>query len=231
MVYYIEEGDIFKIPQVRSYAHGCNCVGAMGKGIALQFKVKFLEMYEQYKALCKDNKYSVGDVFRYQYEDGYIYNLGTQKTWWDKAELEYIEKSLHKMLEMAENDGVKEIAMPAIGAGLGGRRWDDIKPLINEVASNHPSIDLYVVERYADVETKICYVRKYWEEEKVMYYLHFVGENAIRQIEVEPDKTIYLSTEHPICGNYALYDQDLSLLELTPADYITREEFEEVWHN
>ena len=59
MVHYIQEGNIFKIPQVRSYAHGCNCVGAMGKGIALQFKVKFLEMYEQYKALCKENKYKV----------------------------------------------------------------------------------------------------------------------------------------------------------------------------
>ena len=231
MVYYIQEGDIFNIPQVRNYAHGCNCVGAMGKGIALQFKAKFPEMYEQYKALCKDNKYKVGDVFQYQYGDGYIYNLGTQKTWWEKAELEYIEKSLHKMLEMAENEGVKEIAMPAIGAGLGGRSWDDIRPLINEVASNHPSVDLYVVERYADFETKICYVRKYWEEEEVMYYLHFVGEDAVRQIEVEADKTIYLSTEHPICGDYVLYDQGLSLLELTPADYITREEFEEVWHN
>ena len=64
-----------------------------------------------------------------------------------------------------------------------------------------------------------------------MYYLHFVGEDAVRQIEVESDKTVYLSTEHPICGDYVLYDQGLSLLELTPADYITREEFEEVWHN
>jgi len=49
MVYYIEEGNIFQIPQIRNYAHGCNCVGAMGKGIALQFKGRFPEMYEQYK--------------------------------------------------------------------------------------------------------------------------------------------------------------------------------------
>ena len=65
MVYYIQEGDIFKIPQVRNYAHGCNCVGAMGKGIALQFKAKSPEMYEQYKALCKDNKYKVRYVVQY----------------------------------------------------------------------------------------------------------------------------------------------------------------------
>lgn len=230
MVHYIQEGNIFKIPQVRNYAHGCNCSGAMGKGIALQFKAKFPEMFEQYKALCKDNKYNVGDVFQYQYKDGFVYNLGTQKTWWEKAELEYIEESLHRMLEMAENEGVKEIAMPAIGAGLGGISWDDIKPLISKVASNHPTVDLYVVERYADVETKVCYIRKYWEEENVMYYLHFVGENAVRQIEIEPDETIYLSTDKPIYEDYSLYDQDLSSLDLTPEDFITKEEFEKVWH-
>ena len=230
MVHYIQEGNIFKIPQVRNYAHGCNCSGAMGKGIALQFKAKFPEMFEQYKALCKDNKYNVGDVFQYQYKDGFVYNLGTQKTWWEKAELEYIEESLHRMLEMAEDDGVTEIAMPAIGAGLGGRSWDDIKPLISKVASNHPTVDLYVVERYADVETKVCYIRKYWEEENVMYYLHFVGENAVRQIEIEPDETIYLSTDKPIYEDYSLYDQDLSSLDLTPEDFITKEEFEKVWH-
>ena len=230
MVHYIQEGNIFKIPQVRNYAHGCNCSGAMGKGIALQFKAKFPEMFEQYKALCKDNKYNVGDVFQYQYKDGFVYNLGTQKTWWEKAELEYIEESLHRMLEMAEDDGVSEIAMPAIGAGLGGISWDDIKPLISKVASNHPTVDLYVVERYADVETKVCYIRKYWEEENVMYYLHFVGENAVRQIEIEPDEAIYLSTDKPIYEDYSLYDQDLSSLDLTPEDFITKEEFEKVWH-
>ena len=45
MVYYIQEGDIFRIPQIRNYAHGCNCAGAMGKGIALQFKDRFPQMY------------------------------------------------------------------------------------------------------------------------------------------------------------------------------------------
>ena len=49
MVYYIQEGDIFRISQVCNFAHGCNCAGVMGKGIALQFKKRFPQMYEQYK--------------------------------------------------------------------------------------------------------------------------------------------------------------------------------------
>ena len=41
MIRYIEKGDIFRIDGVSSYAHGCNCAGAMGKGIAVQFKSKY----------------------------------------------------------------------------------------------------------------------------------------------------------------------------------------------
>ncbi|MCE9385120.1 macro domain-containing protein, partial [Bacteroides fragilis] len=56
MIRYIEKGDIFRIDGVSSYAHGCNCAGAMGKGIAVQFKSKYPDMYLEYKQLCKENK-------------------------------------------------------------------------------------------------------------------------------------------------------------------------------
>lgn len=52
MIRYIEKGDIFRIEGVSSYAHGCNCAGAMGKGIAVQFKDKYPDMYLEYKLLC-----------------------------------------------------------------------------------------------------------------------------------------------------------------------------------
>lgn len=101
MIKYIEKGDIFNISGVSSYAHGCNCAGAMGKGIALQFRSKYPEMYSEYKAMCKDGIYKPGDVFDYNYGDGHIYNLGTQATWRTKARIEYIERSVKAMLELA----------------------------------------------------------------------------------------------------------------------------------
>lgn len=58
MIHYIEYGDIFNIPGVTCYAHGCNCAGAMGKGIALQFKAKFREMYFEYKRLCDNGEFN-----------------------------------------------------------------------------------------------------------------------------------------------------------------------------
>ena len=81
MIQYIERGDIFNIEGVNNYAHGCNCVGAMGKGIALQFKNKYPKMYSEYRAMCKDDLFNPGDVFDYNYGNGHIYNLGTQVSW------------------------------------------------------------------------------------------------------------------------------------------------------
>lgn len=148
MIRYIEKGDIFRIDGVSSYAHGCNCAGAMGKGIAVQFKNKYPDMYLEYKQLCKENKFCPGDVFDYDYGNGHIYNLGTQATWRTRAKIEYIEKALIKMLEFAKRDNITAIALPAIGAGLGGLKWDNVKAILDTVSNDYPNVDLYVVETY-----------------------------------------------------------------------------------
>ena len=148
MIKYIEKGDIFRIEGVGNYAHGCNCAGAMGKGIALQFRERYPAMYLEYKQLCKEHKFCPGDVFDYDYGHGHIYNLGTQATGRTRAKIEYIEKALKQMLELADHDNVTAIALPAIGAGLGGLRWDDVKAILDKVSNDYPKIDLYVVETY-----------------------------------------------------------------------------------
>lgn len=148
MIRYIEKGDIFRIEGVSNYAHGCNCAGAMGKGIALQFKEKYPDMYLEYKQLCKEHKFCPGDVFDYDYGNGHIYNLGTQATWRTRAKIEYIEKALIQMLELANRDYITAIALPAIGAGLGGLKWEDVKAILDKVSNDYPNIDLYVVETY-----------------------------------------------------------------------------------
>ncbi len=148
MIQFIERGDIFNINGVNNYAHGCNCAGAMGKGIALQFKNKYPKMYSEYRAMCKDGLFNPGDVFDYSYGNGHIYNLGTQVSWKTKARLEYIENSVGRMLALAASDNVTKIAHPAIGAGLGGLDWDDVKEILNSASSNYPEIELYVVEAY-----------------------------------------------------------------------------------
>jgi O-acetyl-ADP-ribose deacetylase (regulator of RNase III) len=150
MVIYIEYGDIFTLPEITNYAHGCNCAGAMGKGIALQFKNKFPKMYAEYKKRCNEGKFTLGDVFAYNYGNGTVFNLGTQANWKTKADINAIENALFKMLAYAFQNNILKIAMPKIGAGLGGLNWDDVKHTIDKAAKEYPHVDLLVVENYTD---------------------------------------------------------------------------------
>jgi len=153
MIKYISRGDIFRILGVTSYAHGCNCAGAMGKGIALQFKRKFHKMFNQYHALCVSGNFKPGDIFPYEYSSGsFIYNLATQKHYAIRgqlAKLEHIRKSVDKMLMHASAHRVTDIAMPKIGAGLGGLDWSDVQDVLEDVASDYPEVTLHVVEEYS----------------------------------------------------------------------------------
>lgn len=148
MIRYIENGDIFNLKDVNSYAHGCNCAGAMGKGIALQFKIKYPKMYLEYKNLCKKEMFNLGDTFIYKHEKGYIFNLGTQKSWRTKAKIDAIEEALNKMLLFASENHIYKIGLPKIGAGLGGLDWKNVKHIIDKVGNKYDNVDLFVVENY-----------------------------------------------------------------------------------
>lgn len=160
MVKYISEGDIFKIEGVNNYAHGCNCAGAMGKGIALVFRAKYPQMYNKYKELCKNGGFTPGRVMAYPTggglsKSGVVFNLGTQSSWKTGARLEYIQDSLEVMVGMALDLKITKIAMPAIGAGLGGLKWDDVKAVIDKIAGRIPEerLTLFVVEKYSPVNS------------------------------------------------------------------------------
>lgn len=150
MVTYIEFGNIFELQGVYNYAHGCNCAGAMGKGIALQFKKKYPKMYLEYKKKCHEGLFYLGDLYVYKYNKETIFNLGTQISWKTNADINAIELSLIKMLFYASQNNIYKIALPRIGAGLGGLNWNSIKEVINRVAKDYPNIHLYIVENYIE---------------------------------------------------------------------------------
>lgn len=155
MINYIEFGDIFALSDVHCYAHGCNCAGAMGRGIALQFKHKYPNMYLQYKKLCKNGMFKLGDIFEYRLNDEHVYNLGTQKDWKTKATLDAIRTSVWKMLESATVQNITTIAIPKIGAGLGGLIWEDVKKILEETILHFPNVDIIVVENYKQAVNSI----------------------------------------------------------------------------
>ena len=115
-------GDLFKSDSP-AIAHGCNVLGVMGAGIAFDIKRVFPEMYEEYKKLCKDKKIGPGDIFtsdqRLNDSPTVIYNLMTQ-TGFNGADMQFMRMAFEKMIDHANANGITEITIPMIGAGLGG---------------------------------------------------------------------------------------------------------------
>jgi O-acetyl-ADP-ribose deacetylase (regulator of RNase III) len=141
------KGDLFA-EGLKALAHGCNCGGAMGKGIAVEFRERFPEMYAEYKERCADGRFKLGDCFVWTQKDITVFNLGTQKHWRTKAELPAIEKSVRAMVQHAEQARIPRSGLPKIGAGLGGLPWDQVRSVLTAIG-NSTSVELVVFEEFA----------------------------------------------------------------------------------
>ena len=78
---------------------------------------------------------------------------------------------------------------------------------------------------------KEIFVKKYWAEDDILFYVHFQNGEAIRQVEITPKGKVFLSLENPYNNTSKLYDQSLHDLDLEKKDFITKEEFNQVWNN
>lgn len=59
-----------------------NCAGVMGKGIALEFKKRYPEMFREYQILCKEGKVQPGKPYLYHDLTGAsIINFPTKDHW------------------------------------------------------------------------------------------------------------------------------------------------------
>lgn len=127
------EGDLFEM-NVDAIGHGVNVRGLMGAGIAKPFGEKYPLMKEEYVLMCKANDFHPGDVFKYYVGDGkWIYNLASQKEPGADARIPWLSQSAHTMMVHAHRYGVKEIALPAIGCGIGGLDYHDVRMVLSGV--------------------------------------------------------------------------------------------------
>ena len=140
-------GDLFNTAGVRAYAHGVTTTGAMDAGVAVAFKKRFPRMFDEYKARCEDGRFSLGDVFVWSDGDLVVYNLGIQEHWKKKAKIPALSRALAKMIASATAAGVTSIAMPRVGAGLGGLDWPRVKNILTELGASTP-VSLLVFEKF-----------------------------------------------------------------------------------
>ncbi len=149
--------------KMQSLVNTVNCVGVMGKGIALDFKNQYPAMFRDYAERCRKGEVVPGVPYCYpEQEDteqlslGFpdadksdtkllIVNFPTKKHWRGKSKLEFIEKGLSHLKSNYRLWGVQSIAIPPLGCGNGGLYWEEVGPLIYACAQDMEiPVEIYV---------------------------------------------------------------------------------------
>lgn len=120
-----------------------NCVGVMGKGLALQFKKSYPENFKDYVRACKTNVLVPGKLHIFKQDNSkYIINFPTKNHWKEKSKIEYIENGLSTLKNELKKLEIKSIAIPPLGCGNGGLYWPDVRKLIYDAFQNETKINI-----------------------------------------------------------------------------------------
>lgn len=124
-------GDIFD-QDVEAIVNPVNTVGVMGAGLALQFKVRFPEMFHLYKEQCKLKALTLGNIWACKITkySQWIICFPTKGHYNESSELINIVLALKHLAKMIKDEDIRSIAIPKIGCGLGGLKWSQVLPAI-----------------------------------------------------------------------------------------------------
>lgn len=125
-----------------------NCVGIMGRGIALQFKNAFPANFAAYQRACQLNEVQPGLMFVYATHGvtnpRFIINFPTKRHWRGKSRIEDIESGLKSLAEVIRAREIRSIAIPPLGSGLGGLDWNDVRPRIERALSDLKDVRIVI---------------------------------------------------------------------------------------
>ena len=140
-----------------------NCVGFMGKGIALQFKQAFPANNKAYEAACANNEVVPGRML--VHDNGglvnprWIINFPTKRHWRGKSRLEDVAAGLKALIADVQNLGIHSIAVPPLGCGLGGLDWAVVRPMIERAFEAVPEVQVQLFEPSGAPDAKVMPVR------------------------------------------------------------------------
>lgn len=142
-------GDILKA-NVEALVNTVNCVGVMGRGVALQFKNRFPANFKAYKAACDKGEVQPGRMMVYDLgafnSPRWIINFPTKRHWKGKSRVEDIEAGLTALKAEIVSRGIASIALPPLGCGLGGLDWSEVRPLIEKALGTMPGLRVVLFE-------------------------------------------------------------------------------------
>ena len=131
-----------------------NCVGIMGRGVALQFKEAFPDNFTAYAQACKEGQVQPGRMFVFATgqltNPKWIINFPTKRHWRGNSRMEDIESGLVALREEIKARGIRSIAMPPLGSGLGGLPWPAVKTRIVNALEDMPDLKVCLFEPRPD---------------------------------------------------------------------------------
>lgn len=141
------EGDLFS-SGAEAIGHGVNVYGQMGAGIAHEFRKRYPEMYEAYRQECYARRLLGGGMFPWALTDetdppAAILNIASQEHPGPNAKMSFLIDGVTKALAYCAEHNILTLALPRIGCGIGSLDWDEVKPALEELATNSP-VDIEV---------------------------------------------------------------------------------------
>ena len=138
------------IDDAEALVNTVNCVGVMGKGIALQFKKAFPENFKAYEAACRREEVQPGRMFVFKtgqmFNPRYIINFPTKRHWRGKSRYEDIASGLQALVREVQERKIRSIAIPPLGSGLGGLKWGRVKTMIEAAFKEFSDVQVKLYE-------------------------------------------------------------------------------------
>jgi O-acetyl-ADP-ribose deacetylase (regulator of RNase III) len=145
----LRQGDILQA-DAEALVNTVNCVGIMGRGIALQFRNTFPGNFKAYKAVCDRQQLQPGMMLVHELgplaHPRYIVNFPTKRHWKGKSRMEDIDSGLKALVEEVRQRGIRSIAVPPLGCGLGGLDWRAVRPRIEAAFREMPEVRVLMYE-------------------------------------------------------------------------------------
>lgn len=137
------QGDLLRA-DAEAIVNTVNCVGHMGRGIALQFKKHYPDNYSLYRKACDAGEVVPGRMFVFEtgqfLNPRFIINFPTKRHWRGKSKMEDIQSGLRALVGELKARKIRSIAIPPLGCGLGGLDWSEVRPLIESSLADVPDL-------------------------------------------------------------------------------------------
>ena len=147
---HYRKGNILENHDVAAIVNPVNTAGTMGKGLALKFAKRYPSILTPYREACHASTITVkrAQIIEVNQEDNprYVINLATKQHWRNPSQLQWINDGLDSMYAQFRQLGIASVAIPPLGAGLGGLPWEQVKALIEKHAQRRPHITTVIYQ-------------------------------------------------------------------------------------